>query len=83
MARHSAARQAWVRMNFETDALRVDVEDHGKGFIPNQAKHGIGLVAMRERAQLLGGSIEFLRPASGGALVRLTVPRERPEANAG
>jgi len=35
-----------------------------------------GLVAMRERAQLLGGAIEFIRPQPNGTLVRLTVPRE-------
>jgi nitrate/nitrite-specific signal transduction histidine kinase len=32
---------------------------------------------MRERADLLGGTIEFLTPAEGGTLVRLTVPSER------
>jgi nitrate/nitrite-specific signal transduction histidine kinase len=29
---------------------------------------------MRERAELLGGTIVFLRPREGGTLVRLTVP---------
>jgi signal transduction histidine kinase len=36
--------------------------------------HGLGIVTMRERAALVGGTIEFLRPAEGGTLVRLTVP---------
>jgi hypothetical protein len=31
---------------------------------------------MRERAELLGGSIEFLRPELGGTLIRLSVPKE-------
>ena len=34
---------------------------------------------MRERAELLAGKLEFLKPAEGGTLVRLTVPMERPE----
>jgi len=29
---------------------------------------------MRERAELLGGTVEFLRPGGQGTLVRLTVP---------
>jgi signal transduction histidine kinase len=29
---------------------------------------------MRERAELLGGAVEFLRPATAGALVRLEIP---------
>jgi signal transduction histidine kinase len=31
---------------------------------------------MRERTELLGGSIEFSKPAEGGILVRLKVPLE-------
>ncbi len=31
---------------------------------------------MRERADLLGGTIAFLRPEEGGTLVRLSVPLE-------
>jgi len=34
---------------------------------------------MRERAELLRGTIEFLRPPEGGTLVRLAVPLEGPE----
>ena len=33
------------------------------GLCAQAAKQGIGLVAMRERAELLGGTIEFLAPA--------------------
>jgi signal transduction histidine kinase len=53
------------------------VEDHGSGFVAQSAKQGIGLVAMRERAELLGGAIEFAQPAPSGTLIRLTVPREK------
>jgi len=53
------------------------VEDHGGGFVPRSTNQGIGLVAMRERAELLGGEIEFARPAPSGTLIRLTVPREK------
>jgi signal transduction histidine kinase len=58
------------------------VEDHGSGFEPRAVKQGIGLVAMRERAELLGGTIEFLTPQVGGALVRLKVPREKSDTHA-
>jgi signal transduction histidine kinase len=43
--------------------------------VAEAAKQGIGLVAMRERAELLGGTIAFARPTQGGTLVRLKVPR--------
>src|SRR5262249_8801393 len=79
VARHSGARAAWVRLRFTACELELEVEDHGKGFFPNGAKSGIGLVAMRERAELLGGTLEFRQPAAGGTLVRLRVPREKAE----
>jgi signal transduction histidine kinase len=74
VARHSGAREAWVRLNFERASIQMEVEDHGKGMSEQSARKGIGLVAMRERAELLGGKVEFLRPQAGGTLVRLRVP---------
>jgi signal transduction histidine kinase len=81
VTRHSKARQAWVRLRFLPDTLEVEVEDHGTGFAATNGRQGIGLVAMRERAELLNGAIEFLRPTEGGTLVRLKVPKEAIEAN--
>jgi signal transduction histidine kinase len=82
VTRHSGARQAWVRLHFAERALELEVEDHGKGFGTNGSRPGMGLVAMRERAELLGGTVEFAQPAEGGTLVRLRVPRENAEAHA-
>lgn len=75
--RHSGAQQAWVRLRFLSEALELEVEDHGAGLVRGAAKPGIGLVAMRERAELLGGTIEFVQPTAGGTLIRLRVPKAR------
>lgn len=80
-ARHSGTQMVWVRMQFLPDALRLEVEDHGKGFATRSIQQGIGLVAMRERAELLGGTLEFRQPLAGGTLVYLNVPREKLEAH--
>ena len=82
VTRHSGTGESWVRLRFLPQALEVEVEDHGKGFEAQAARQGIGLVAMRERAELMGGMVEFLRPAQDGSgtLVRLKVPREKLEA---
>jgi signal transduction histidine kinase len=74
--KHSGAERVWVRLIFQTDKLGLEVEDHGCGFTLGGERRGIGLVAMRERAELLGGSIEFLQPEVGGTLIRLSVPKE-------
>lgn len=80
IARHAHSPEAWVRVEFEASRLVVEVRDRGVGLPPagSPARHGIGLVAMRERAELLGGALQLTRPAEGGTLVRLEAPlRER------
>ena len=80
VARHSGAKQAWVRLRFLPSTLELDVEDHGSGFAARPAKQGIGLVAMRERSELMGGRIVFSIPARGGTLLHLVVPRDKIES---
>ena len=73
IARHAGTKQAWVRLHHDASGLRLDVEDHGRG-AGSGGRRGLGLITMRERADLVGGSIEFATPPGGGTLVRFTVP---------
>ena len=82
VARHSRSSHADVRLNFHSEAVVLEVEDKGVGFQPASDKQGMGLVSMRERAEMVNGRIEFLEGAAGGALVRLTVPIAREVAHA-
>ena len=80
--RHSGTKDAWVRLRFLPARLELEIEDHGKGISHQPSRQGIGLVAMRERAELLHGTLDLLRPDGNGTLVRLTVPREKAEMDA-
>jgi len=82
VARHSGAKEAWIRLRFEPTILILEIEDHGKGFRPAEGQTGIGLVAMRERAEILGGSLKVSSLTTGGTLVHLEVPREQVEPHA-
>jgi signal transduction histidine kinase len=74
--RHSGSKRVWVRLTYRPHNMELVVEDHGTGMhSPASEKAGIGLVAMRERSELLGGTLEFATPSHGGTLVRLMVPR--------
>ncbi len=81
VSRHSGAREAWIRLRFSPDSLELEVEDHGKGFVAEKMQRGIGLVAMRERAELIGGALAISPRAQGGTVVRLQVPREKAEVH--
>ncbi|MFB3777407.1 MAG: ATP-binding protein [Bryobacteraceae bacterium] len=77
LARHSESPVAGVRVCYSPERLRLEVEDQGVGISENDGsgtRRGTGILAMRERAQILGGSLELLRPAGKGMLVRLDVP---------
>jgi signal transduction histidine kinase len=72
VSRHSGSTDAWVRLRQADDRIELEIEDRGKGLPPEADRgntwEGIGLVSMRERTQLMGGSFA-LRPAEGGGLI--------------
>jgi signal transduction histidine kinase len=74
VARHAGDSHAWVRLRYQDGWLELDVEDHGTGLRPEVAPRGLGLVAMRERAAILGGTLDIGPRARGGTIVRLRVP---------
>jgi len=77
VARHARCNEVSVRLRLTPSELELEVRDQGVGAgsaVDRNGRRGIGMVAMRERAELLKGGIEFLHPAEGGTLVRLRVP---------
>jgi signal transduction histidine kinase len=76
VARHSGAKRATVRVQYAPDQLRLEVEDRGKGITDGAGKgrRGLGLIAMRERAELVHGKLKLEAPPLGGTLVSLEVP---------
>jgi signal transduction histidine kinase len=88
LTRHAEVSEAWIRLKFLPRNLQLEVEDHGKGFPEasiasnGQLRRGIGLVAMRERAELIGGTLSISRPTQGGTLVQLKIPQEKLQTHA-
>jgi two-component system sensor histidine kinase UhpB len=80
VARHSGATQAEVHLRSRGRSIELDVEDRGRGFNPDASRRGLGLVAMRERAALLGGTLAVEGRPGGGTRVRLIVPLKTPSA---
>jgi signal transduction histidine kinase len=81
VSRHSGATDAWIWLRFSPDSLELEVEDHGTGFVPEKMQRGIGLVAMRERAELVGGILAVSPRPQGGTRVCLQIPRSKVDAN--
>jgi two-component system, NarL family, sensor kinase len=74
--RHAAARRVMLRLEISPDRVRLTVEDDGRGF----AIEGValasrfGLVGMRERARLLGGSFQIESAPAAGTRITAEVP---------
>ena len=80
VAHHAATSEAAVRLRADPAGIELEVEDHGVGLDARPDRRGLGIVTMRERAELVGGAIEFATPPGGGTLVRLRVPTRTPSA---
>ena len=74
--KHASASSAWVRVTEDTDAVIVEVRDDGRTADRGRSSGaGRGLVGMRERAAMFGGSVEAgIDPGRGGFLVRARLP---------
>lgn len=77
--KHAHANRVDVVVTDQADTLLLTIADNGNGFDPDQrtGKNGNGLRNMHERAQTLGGKIEFTNRKEGGTQVMLSVPQEK------
>jgi PAS domain S-box-containing protein len=74
VSKHSMARHAEVTVRSLRGAIEIEVRDDGVGFDPSLVREGFGLVGMRERAALLGGTLDVDSTRGSGTRVRAEIP---------
>src|ERR1700730_8709105 len=83
--KHAQARTLWVVLDLSSTPWVMTVRDDGRGFdvrrVAEDPRKGgsYGLVGMRERAELIGGTFEMVSQTCEGTLVTLIGPPERTE----
>jgi signal transduction histidine kinase len=81
-AKHSGTKSALVDMTFSAAMLTLKVQDFGCGLPATKkpSQRGLGLIAMRERAELLGGRVDIQSEPGEGTTLTLEIPLDRKGA---
>jgi signal transduction histidine kinase len=74
IAKHAGASAVSVVTRRDSGRLTMMVEDNGTGFEASAPAEGLGLVSMRERAELLGGSLRVESSPDHGTTLIVEVP---------
>ncbi len=79
VSRHAQASHIAVRLTYSNNKVRAEIEDDGVGFITEggtalSERQSLGLVSMRERTGLLGGTFELTSQPGQGTLVNVQFP---------
>ena len=82
IARHSGANRVHITLRDEGHEIFFQIEDNGRGFDEQALKNqrSFGILGMRERARLLGGTVEISRAEPHGTLVAVSIPCSWREA---
>jgi signal transduction histidine kinase len=76
VVRHAAAASCWLRIE-TSDTVDIDVVDDGVG-VPPGTPTGVGLAAMRERAEELGGTVTVASNPPHGTRLHVRLPAALP-----
>ena len=80
IARHAHAESVYISLEFKEKSIAVQIEDdgigfdHSQGFSAGAGGKGVGLLGMKERAELLGGTLVIDTRPGGGTRVSVEVP---------
>ena len=83
--KHSYATQASIFIKKDGSSLIIYVTDDGIGCNPEdldkklKSKEHLGLRSMKDRMELIGGSIEFFTAQNDGMEIKLQLPLENAE----
>ena len=80
---HSEAKHAWIELSRLDGAMHLEIGDDGHAFTVERVTQAqrdghLGLLGMRERAELLGGQFILEAKPGQGTVIRITIP---PSAN--
>ncbi len=86
VVKYAEASRVQVRLVKKAEAISLIVTDHGRGFQVSSMKtspRGLGLVSLKERAQLLNGTLTVTSQIGVGTTVQVDLPLPHPQGQLG
>jgi signal transduction histidine kinase len=78
VAKHAEAEAVWIDVAQDKTSISIVVRDDGIGFDMDERPTGFGLIGMRERVALAGGSLTIVSTPGVGTVLRGRFPIDRP-----
>ncbi len=75
--KHSDAAEAEIKIKKFADKVVITIKDDGRGFDMNNIKpsgSGLGLVGLKERTSIIGGTISIISSVGNGTEIKITLP---------
>jgi signal transduction histidine kinase len=72
--KHACATKFQAQLSFDSNAVRLELRDNGKGFVVGYANGGgIGLIGMSERAEQIGATLAVTsKPGTGTKIIAVS-----------
>lgn len=74
VARHAHASRVEIAMRERNRALQLIVSDNGRGITEREQTNSLGILGMRERALMFGGTVDIQGVPGRGTTVTLSIP---------
>lgn len=82
IARHAQASTIDITLTRDSTEWTLSIADDGKGFVYDPSRRGsLGLIGMRERAQVLGGRFSIASSPGKGTVIQAAIPIEHGEGS--
>jgi signal transduction histidine kinase len=80
VSRHAEAHSVLGSLSQQNEILLLAVEDDGKGFYESEVAGSLGILGMKERAQVFGGGVQVSSSPGKGTKVTVHIPLEAASA---
>jgi len=72
--KHARAHEVKVDLRFAAHEARLEIEDDGQGFLPEESSESLGLISMKNRAHSMGGVWTIRSEPGSGTSISVLVP---------